>query len=80
MGDHSTIRWLGHNHGVGQICRSLSTNALKVTCGFAPGAQILEYHVIPGMSLLEANLTDGQLLATSLGQSLKARLLLNPTA
>lgn len=33
--------------------------------------QVMEYHIIPGMSLLEANLTDGQLLATSLGQPLK---------
>lgn len=37
-------------------------------------AQILEYHVVPGMSLSSSNLTDGQMLQTMLpGQSIKVR-------
>ena len=35
----------------------------------------MEYHIVPGMSLLQANLTDGELLTTSSGQTLKARLI-----
>ena len=34
--------------------------------------QILEYHVVPGMSLSISNLTNGQMLQTMLpGQSIK---------
>ena len=37
-------------------------------------AQILEYHVVPGMSLSSGNLTDGQMLQTMLpGQTIKVR-------
>ena len=37
-------------------------------------AQILEYHVVPGMSLSSGNLTDGQMLQTMLpGQSIQVR-------
>ena len=36
--------------------------------------QILEYHVVPGMSLSSSNFTDGQTLQTMLpGQSIKVR-------
>ena len=54
-----------------QKCLSCCANReIKSTCH----AQILEYHVVPGMSLTSSNLTDGQELQTMLsGQVIKVR-------
>ena len=43
-------------------------------CNVHVPAQILEYHVVPGMSMSASNLTDGQVLQTLLpGQSITVR-------
>lgn len=38
--------------------------------------QLLEYHMVPGVTVMAANLTDGEMLQTALpGQTLKVCLL-----
>ena len=80
--DCTLVQAIRHEAGQGLACTNKTTWSLCAKCclgtifeWMGDTMQLLEYHVVPGVTVMAANLTDGQMLQTALpGQTLKVPL------